>query len=73
MVNYIRAYVIYRVLFCNRVELVKKSPKSSRWCVDLLDVKPGLQPQAQTSKQNTKNILSAIFSQQISGKNYESK
>ena len=50
----------------------EKSPWSSRLCVGLLDEKPEFESQARDQKRNTKNISSAISSQQISGKNSES-
>ena len=47
--------------------------KQALFKVGLLDVKPGIVPQARDQLKNTENISSAISSQQISGKKSESK
>ena len=55
---------------CNKIDNVLLLTKIfSRWCVGLLDVKPGFEP----LKTKYKRYLFGISSQQISAKNSQSK
>ena len=51
----------------------QQSPKSSKYCVGLLDVKPVFELEARHQNKIQKVFLRLISAQQISGKNSESK